>query len=195
MDLVLVTAPSATPIALADAKQHLAIEHANDDALITALIAAATSELDGRAGQLRRALVLQAWDYYLPAFPDDVRIELPFPPLSSVTFVKYFDLSNTQQTVDSATYDVNGRAFVGYAQAKSATPWPTNTFDRPDAVQIRFVCGYASAASVPAAIRHALLLRVAQLYANRGDESEPNAGEFWTDAAIMRLLAPHRVPT
>jgi uncharacterized phiE125 gp8 family phage protein len=56
-------------------------------------------------------------------------------------------------------------------------------------VQIRFVAGYGTAADVPQEVKHAILLRVADLYEHRGDE----ATDSNIDRAIEGLLWPERV--
>lgn len=172
MDLQLITAP-ARLLTLEQAKQHLNVEHALDDALIDSLVLVATTEIDGREGLLRRALVTQTWDYRLPCFPAAERLELPFPPLQSVTHIKYFDINGVEQTLSTSAYSVNPRTFVGYVRRNpTGSGWPS-TYDRDDAVTIRFVAGYGEPDDVPSPIKQSLLLRVAELYVNRGEEGMP----------------------
>jgi uncharacterized phiE125 gp8 family phage protein len=76
-----------------------------------------------------------------------------------------------------------GRIVLAYGKS-----WPS-TYDEIQAVQIRFVCGYATAADVPAEIKLAILLKVAQLYEHRGDEvPDPNI-----ENAIENSLWPDRI--
>ncbi len=62
MALVLTTAPAAEPISLAEAKAHLRIDADDEDALLTALIAAARMFVERTLGV---ALITQSWSYFL----------------------------------------------------------------------------------------------------------------------------------
>ena len=99
---VSVITPPATPLVpLADAKAMLLVDHTADDALITTLIAAATIEAQGVAA---RSFVTQTLLLSLDAWPADGAVRLPFPPLATVTSVKYFDADNVEQTIAAADY-------------------------------------------------------------------------------------------
>lgn len=182
------TAPVETPVSRSEAKAHLRVEHTEDDTLIDALVATAVAEIDGREGYLRRALVTQTWDYSILGFPVERKIYLPFPPLQSVTSIKYFDATNTEQTLDLGDCYIHANAFVGYVNLKPGKSWPATT-ERDDAVTLRFVCGYGNAAAVPSNIKHAILLRLTELYAFRGDDGEAPG----MSPAVYRLLQPSRL--
>jgi uncharacterized phiE125 gp8 family phage protein len=188
MLLSLATPPAAYPVTVAEAKAHLRIEHALDDTYIETLIKAVTAELDGRQGLLRRALITQTWDYSLPWFPVVRRICVPMPPLQSVTSVKYFDADNVEQTFSSDNYEIIAQDEQGYIALKQSASWPS-TYEREAAVTIRFVAGYgADGSAVPANVRAAMLLRIGELYANRGDEAV--SGDM--SVTVKRLLNPSR---
>jgi uncharacterized phiE125 gp8 family phage protein len=180
MALKLVTAPAVEPISLAEAKAHLRVDHADDDATIDFLIAVARSHLDAVSGWMGRALINQTWDMVVDAFPTVAAscwcgtatpttgvaaIRLPWPPLQSVTSVKYYDSAGVQQTMPATDYAVDTYSEPGWIIP--ATGWPT-TQATANAVTIRFVAGYgANALTVPAPIRHAVLLLVGHYYENR----------------------------
>jgi len=187
MLLSLVTPPAETPVSLNEAKAHLRVEHTDEDALINGLIAAATAEIDGRDGYLRRALVTQTWDYWLPRFPLARRILIPMPPLRDVVSIKYLDGNNLEQTFAAENYEVVGNDEQGYVALNIASSWPL-TYDREKAVTIRFEAGYGEAKDVPVNVRQGILLRVADLYMNRGDESASPE----LNTAVKRLYAPSR---
>lgn len=178
MYLVRKTAPAAAAVDLTTIKAHLRISHSAEDTWLTAALALATEALDGPNGKLRRALVTQTWYAYCRDFPIHTQWRLPLPPLQSVTAITYVDNGGTTQTVDSATYHVitpDGAA--GFVELVDGESWPSDVADRPDAVRVEFVCGYGAASDVPAPIRHAMLLLIAELYENRGDNGagEPTA--------------------
>lgn len=188
MLLSLQTAPVNTPVTLAEAKAHLRVEHTDDDVLIGSLIGVLVAELDGRQSYLRRALITQTWDYFLGWFPTCARIVIPMPPLASVTYVKYFDTSNVEQTFSAGLYEVVTEGEQGYIALNYAQSWP-GTYEREKAVSIRFVAGYgANTTNIPENIRQAMLIRLGELYAGRGDEG----GGVGMSDPVRRLLAPSR---
>jgi uncharacterized phiE125 gp8 family phage protein len=187
MILTLVTAPAIEPITLQEAKDHMRVDHAYDDALIEPLITAAREMVESIT---RRALITQTWDYYLDTFPNVLR--LPMSPLQSISSITYTDVDGASQTLSSAVYVVDsdhepGRVYEGYSQS-----WPSTQSIRK-AVKVRYVAGYGDAAvDVPMPIRQAMLLIIGHLYENR----EP----YITGTTISKspmaaesLLGPYRV--
>lgn len=158
----LITAPAEEPLTTAEAKLHLRVDLATEDALIDRLIAAARQRVEL---ELRRALITQTWDFFLDCWPRCRQIRLPMPPLVSVTHVKYYDEANTLQTFALSNYEV-ATGTPGRVALKEEASWPTLE-RRPDAVQIRFVAGYGAAAAVPAAIKQAMLLLIGHWYKHR----------------------------
>lgn len=194
MGLTLVTPPAAEPISLAEAKAHLRVDGTDDDTLITALIVAAREHVESVT---RRALITQTWDYSLPAFPNGDVLALPRPRLQSVTSVTYTDSAGVAATFAASNYLVDTASYVGRLVLGYAKDWPVFT-ERPiNAVVVRFVAGYGpAAADVPRAIRHALLLLVAEWYERREATHVGMTGASAVTPlpfAVNALLAPHRV--
>src|ERR1041385_152928 len=124
--LTIVAPPTVEPITLDEVKNWLKQDGGDDDALITDLISAAREHAEK---YLRRALITQTWKltldleqcgyandlpgglYALPisaiygGLPD--RIDLPYPPLVSVTSVTTYDINNTGTVFDSSNYLVD----------------------------------------------------------------------------------------
>lgn len=182
MYLARYAAPAAELLTLTEVKAHLRINNTKSDTWLTTAIALATAMVDGDHGHPRRALITQTWNLTLRDWPIAskhapdylTRIPLPLPPLQSVTHVKYYDADNIQQTLSSDLYRVviEGTDGGRIEQANTAT-WPA-VYDRPDAIEIRFVAGYGDAASaVPVPIKHAMLLAIGDQWANRGDAERP----------------------
>ena len=157
MSLKRITAPTETPIDLATAKAHTRVIGTAQDTLITLYIEAAPANLDGKDGLLGRALVTQTWEYSLDSFESQA-IEIPLPPLQSVTSIKYLDTSGIEQTLSSARYTVD-TASEPARVVVDADGWP-DTYDSANAVTIRFVCGYGAATAVPSSLKAAILLNV-----------------------------------
>jgi uncharacterized phiE125 gp8 family phage protein len=173
MGLKLVTAPAEQPITLAQAKQQCrATEFTDDDDLIQLFIDASVDFADGPSGFLGRALIDQTWDYYLDEFPASGLIQIPLPPLIEVVGLFYRDGDGNEQEWTSTNYVVDQSGNPGNISLASGVSWPT-PIDESEAVRIRFRAGYLDQSdspaveSVPGAIKAALLIHVADLYANR----------------------------
>lgn len=185
---VLVTAPSATPISLTEAKAQLDVSYTDKDTLITSLIAAATAYLDGWTGILGRCLVTQTWRQDFDRFNRCLR--LPLYPVSTITSVKYDDESDVEQTIAASNYDLLDDDLGAFVRFKDTYSFPSIHDDRP-AVRVTYAAGYASAAAVPDAIKQAMLLLVRHWFDN---PSAVIVGTISGPApmAVDALLAPWR---
>lgn len=161
MPRVLVTPPAAEPVSLSEAKAHLRVTDTGEDSLITSFIAAARGWVEDFT---QRALITQTWDYKLDAFVGTM--EIPLPPLQSVTSIKYFDTAGVEQTLASTEYTVDTAAERGLVRLAYGKSWPA-THVQANAVTIRFIAGYGAAAAVPGTIKAACLLLLGELYARR----------------------------
>jgi uncharacterized phiE125 gp8 family phage protein len=155
-------APASLPVTLAEAKAHLRVDDDDDDALIDALIAAATGYLDGWSGVLGRCIVSQTWRQDLPEFPACGMIRLPFPDVASVT-VAYTDTTGAAQTLAAENYDLAQDERGSFLRVSDDGAWP-GTKDIPDAVRVTMVAGYST---IPPSLKAAILLYIGLLYENR----------------------------
>lgn len=156
-------APAAALLTAAEVKAHLRIEHADEDATIAALIEAVEAALDGSAGVLNRALVTQTWTQGYAGFAATMR--LPLAPVQSAT-ISYFDADGAEQALADA-YRLHQDARGGYLRLIDGASAPATAI-RDDAVTLTMVCGYgATAADVPADIRHAAKLLAGHFYEHR----------------------------
>jgi uncharacterized phiE125 gp8 family phage protein len=184
---VLVTPPAVTPVSVEEARQHCRIDSYDEDVLLQMYVQAATAHLDGYTGILGRALITQTWQADFDAFC--TRLDVPLGPNAVVTSVTYYDGYNAEQEADDTLYGVYTDARGAYVALKTGQSWPS-VYDRADAVRVTWTAGYgAAAASVPAAIRAAILLMVEDMYANRGaklDDPMPD------NPTVDRLIRPFR---
>lgn len=135
--LNLVTAPTAEPVTLADAKLHLRVNVSDDDALITDALIAGRERVELETG---RQLITATWELWMDGFPGQPSsgidggmgygawgfdslasarwldwnlwwknqfIDMPLAPLQSVASIKYIDASGVQQTWDPTQYQVD----------------------------------------------------------------------------------------
>ena len=159
-------APAEEPISILEARSAARISVDEDDNLLFRLIESARQWGEATTG---RAFVSQTWQLKMPWFPS-CAIELPKPPLVSVTSVKYLDTAGVEQTWAVTTgYVVTGAAAEmarGSIEPAYGVCYPS-TLAVPDAVRIVYVAGYGVAAAVPQGIRQALLYHIAEAYQNR----------------------------
>jgi uncharacterized phiE125 gp8 family phage protein len=156
------TVDAATePITTAEAKAHLRVIGSVDDTMIDALVKACRLIAEN---DLRRSLITQTWTKTLDEFPD--AIELAYPPIISVTSVKYYDTAGAQQTLAPALYALDAQSEPGWIVPAYGEAWP-DTLATINAVEVIYDTGYGAAADVPQAIKQWILLQVGHLYENR----------------------------
>lgn len=200
---VYVTASNDSPaISTADMKSFLRVNDSAEDSLIASYVATATEAVKQYC---RRAISTETFVFKADGFtqPDgDDRLmalgpgvhtvsvpyvlgggetlDLPFPPLASVTSVVTYDRGNNASTYDSAKYQVDlqsGRIYLNEGET-----WPSN-LRAQDAVEVTYVAGYGSG-SIPEPILQAIRLYVMQMY---DGDCAGVAGE------VASLLGPYRL--
>jgi uncharacterized phiE125 gp8 family phage protein len=184
MPLQLITPPAVEPVTLEEAKAHLKVDTAYDDALITALIAAARARAEWHTG---RAFVTQSWVLWLDGWPHGNCVEIPLPPLQAVTSLTTYASDDAATVLDASLFQVDIASSPARVTLKS--PAIVANTRKLNAIAIAFTAGYGDAAAdVPQAIRTAILEMIAELYTNRGDlDSAP-------PTIARTMLAPYRVP-
>lgn len=164
MILQVTTAPAEEPVSVAEAKAHLRIDVDNEDTLLEGYLLVAREQCELMA---RRALVTQTLQLRLECWPYDDRIELPRPPLQSVTSVAYTDSDGNAGTMPSGDYIVDaasepGRIILGYGKS-----WPSATLQPGPSIVITYVAGYGDAEDVPQRYKHAIELMAGHFFENR----------------------------
>lgn len=169
MRLSLVAAPDGEPIIRTEVIAHLRLEaDTEEDMLLDALASAAREYAEAVTA---RQILTATWQVTLDRFPRNrTPLELPLPPLQSVTSIKYLDTAGVLQTWASNQYVVDKpqgpRAMDGRIYPVFGVVYP-QTICREDAVTIEFLAGYGDIADVPLALKQAMLLIVGHWYENR----------------------------
>lgn len=184
MSSLLLTAPAAEPLTLAQAKDFLRVEHGDDDDVIAALIAAARIHVEA---QTRRALITQSWCITLDAWPADGRLPVGPKPLQALTAARVYNSDGDTHAIDLQSFvvDIAGSAL---AFAPWSLPQPGRL---SGGIELDVRVGYGDAAEdVPEPLRHAVRLLMAHWYENRGLTSQ--GGATLLPTTVTALIAPYR---
>lgn len=153
--------PTVEPWTVDEVKDYLRVDTTDDDTLLTSMLTTARAAVER---QTRRGLNTQTWIAHLDTFPSGNEIILPMAPLLSVTSVVYYDEDGASQTFDAANYQVDTVSQPGRIVLDPDSDWP-DTDEGINKVIITYVVGYgATAASVPAELRSAILYHIAHRY-------------------------------
>ncbi len=177
MRLKLKTAPAVEPITLDEAKLHLRVDSADDNALITALITTARQLAEK---ETHRVFITQTWEMYLDYAP--VEIDIPKPPLQATGLsIKVIDEAGTETIVSATLYDIDASDnSPGRVRLRSGCAWPSHRGFA--SFVIEFKAGYGLAATdIPEALKQGILQLLSYLYDNRGAEEIPKGikAMFW----------------
>lgn len=170
--------PSALPIDLSEAKDHLRVIGSDEDALIRQKIRTAMAHVENLTGHI---LTPGNFEYSAKAFDDVVKLDRY--PVTAVSSIQYSDASNNLQTLPTDDYIVNLRGFPVTIEPGILKTWPS-TANRHAAVIITFAAGYTQS-NLPAELKEAILLVLSFLYDNRGDE-----GHRTLPKTIVDLIHP-----
>jgi uncharacterized phiE125 gp8 family phage protein len=166
------TPPTSEPVTTVEAKRQTRVDFDDDDAHLAGLIATARNHAEKYCGAYlaTQTVTVQADDWC------DLS-HLPVRPAQSVTSLAYVDTTGAAQTVATTVYELRGNAIV----LKYGQVWPSR--QHGSLITLVAVVGFAS---IEPAVKHAILLRIADLYENR--ESATDAD--WT--SFDSLLSNHR---
>ncbi|CAN5417053.1 hypothetical protein BH11PSE4_BH11PSE4_25640 [soil metagenome] len=184
---ILVVAPAAEPLSVAEAKAFLRVAHDDDDALIASLIAAARHQVEALT---RCGLLSQTWRIVRDRWPAGGRIKPLLGPLRNVTAARVFDAAGVSSAIDPQTFVVDIAAGV-IAAPCWALPQPGRAVA---GIELDVEIGFgAEAADVPAPLRQALRMLVAHWYDNRGLAAIGGTVAM-LPAGVHALIAGYRVP-
>lgn len=130
---ILIAEPTVEPVTLAQAKAHLRVTSASEDALISTLIKAARGYAESFC---TKALVLQSRQLLLDELPGC--IEIRHGPVRAVQSIQYLDSAGVLQTLATTEYRLDkhaGRIVEAYDKT-----WP-ETYDEPNAVKVNYTAG------------------------------------------------------
>ncbi len=207
-------APAETPVTPDQVIAHANLDTDANQPYLQTLIEAAVDVMERDLG---RALITQTWKLSLDDLPaarssqrgrqglsDTVDesdptawargtgravIELPKPPLQSVTSWTTYDNAGVGTVISSTLYLVDKRADPGRIVLLDGFALPSG-IRSGQGLEIIFVAGYGAAAAVPASLKLALLQLVTHLNTCKGDSIDSCTA--WP-AAAWAMASRHRV--
>jgi uncharacterized phiE125 gp8 family phage protein len=214
----LLTPPAVEPVLLADMKAQARIDTTADDALATGLITAARQWAERYTG---RAFITQTWRLWLDGglgleknWWDGVEqgpvtilneansIQLPRPPLASVSNVQTFDNTDTGTVWDPGNYYVDTASEPGRIALRLGCVWPV-PLRLVNGIMIEYVAGYGNdGSSVPEPIKLAIKQLATHWYENRGEaavlaratrDASSSRATMNVPLVIQALLDPYRI--
>ena len=170
MSLMLIAPPAAEPVSLAELKDHLKIDGAAEDALLTGFIVAARQTIEAK---FQIAIVAQTWRLTLEG-SDEKTVLLPISPVLSIDVVGIMR-NGVTEALSPGEYDEQ-TGTIGRVRTHAC-------YSDADLV-VTFTAGWSDVASVPEAMKLAIKLLAAHYYENR--EGAPRIPD------LAAFVAPYR---
>lgn len=163
--------PEHEALALAEVKEQLRVDFADDDAFLTRCIRAARQMVEGPDGA-GIAIMATGWTLTLDCFPAVIRI--PMGPVLAIDAVKYINSDGVQQTLPDADKQWRADGYGALVAPAFGLSWPSTRRGVFDAVAIEFTAGFPGTdadtpdlAMVPESLRAAMLMLIGHWNANR----------------------------
>jgi uncharacterized phiE125 gp8 family phage protein len=187
MSLVMTVPPAVEPVTVADAKSHMRIDGSDEDVLIASLLL--TSRLHIEVA-LSLALITQSWTLTLDRWPSGREVELPLAPLRSIDEVRVKNAEGISNVATPEGY------LVDLASRPARLVWnnsvPPAPKVRANGIEIDMTVGFgATGDSVPAPLKHAILMLTAHWYEHRDPGEIGSEGARIPDA-ISSVIKPFR---
>jgi len=156
--------PAIEPITLDEVKSFSGIDYPDHDDMLEGFIEAVRGAAEEYTG---RAFIEQTVQMKMDYWPRTA-VELPCPPLISVTKIVTLDEDDAETEYDSDNYYVITEGAPGKIVLKKSVTAPRNTVRNYGGFLIEFKAGYGNAASdVPQAICNGIKIWVGTTYATR----------------------------
>ncbi|OLP61851.1 hypothetical protein BJF93_19390 [Xaviernesmea oryzae] len=186
MTLSELTPPAGEPLTLAEAKAHLRLDTNDEDQLIAALILTVRQHLERQTGL---ALITRTARLYLDDWPDNRIISLPIGPVTAIQTVTVYDSAGLPRDIGAQGFVLDGRA----RPARLLVPVLAPPEQAINGIEIDMIAGFgATGAEVHDALKRAMLLHLALLFAFRGVVA-PDDQPAGIPLGYDRLIAPYLI--
>lgn len=177
---IFVDGPAVEPITLSEMKAYLRLDDDAEDELVAGLIKAARLMIECAS---RRVLIEQRWRIVMDDWPQGGKVLLPIAPLLAVDGIRVFDAAGTATSVPASSIETDVMSDPPRILVSDA-PQPGKA---RNGIEIELRAGFGpSPDAVPATLKLAIKILVAQWFENRGDV----VGEQMLPPQAMALVAP-----
>ena len=158
-----ITNPTAIPISLTEAKDHLLIEQSETayDNDLTHLIRTAAEWVQDNCHIWLNETEIEA---VFETFPEDRQFKLPGWPVQSVDSLQYDDINGTEQTITGYQTDLIDCPASIYPAVN--VEWPETQDQKIGAVRVELTVGYPES-EIPHMARHLIRLMVGHWFKHR----------------------------
>ena len=179
------TVPTAEPVTVAEAKDHLRVTSTDDDTYIETLITVAREMVETytRTIWTEQTLII---DYDQFPAEDTIEIGSDIGWVKTLESVRYFDKNDVDTLYDASNYYFDGKSKPARIIKKTTASYP-ETSTRPAAVYIEVT---TNPQYTPKAINQAILLLVGHYYENRQEVTDRK--QYTIPKAVDFLLSPYR---
>jgi uncharacterized phiE125 gp8 family phage protein len=162
----IITEPSIEPVTVAEIKEFARIDHSYEDTLISGFIVAARKQVERYMSkkliEQTIRLTMDEWNSYI--------IELPYPPLISVTGVYYVYEDDTTEEYDSDNYYVDANTIPGRLCIKDGQSPPINDDRIYGGYRIDYKAGFGNSRDdISDNVKSAIMVWATDLYEGRAD--------------------------
>jgi len=180
--LVVSSAPASEPLTTSGVKSYLRISGSAEDTLIASMVKAARMFCESYTGRslFTQTLVLTVdstnnndslWEGtrvgpYMNFYKN--YIELPNPPVQSVTTLKTYDDADVATTMAASRYYVDLAREPARLVLRTGETFPT-ALRVANAIEVTYVAGDTSVANIPEPLKIGMYQHIAYLYDQRGD--------------------------
>jgi uncharacterized phiE125 gp8 family phage protein len=184
LKIKLVTPPQTEPVTLDQLKSQLRFD-LSDDSMNGTLSPILLAAREWCEGFQNRAYITQTLELALDQWPCRNEIQLPRPPLQSLTSIKYTNHESVEVTWQSTNYIVDDYSQPAELVKGRNISWPSVCLTAVNGIKIQYVAGYADAAKVPAKTKQAIILLASHWFEN-GQCEPPEAVKslLWMDRVV-----------
>ena len=177
-----ISEPDEYPVTVEEIKEFARIDGNDEDSILESFLIGAISDVEA---YLRRSLVTRSYRMVLDEW-NFREIEIPMPPLQSVTKVVTIDEEDVETEYSSDQYYTISSSIPGRLQIKMGYSLPSNTEREKAGHAIDFTAGYGGAEDIPKQIKIGIMQLVTMIYENRAMMEEiPNE--------VKKILRPFKV--
>jgi len=181
-NLIVATPPAEYAVTRAEASLFMRYTGSLQNDVIDSLIIAAQKYCEL---WINRAVVSTTYEYYFDNFSTEMC--LPIGNSTSITSIYYKNQSDSYTLLSTDVYQLDNKSLINKIINKYNQEFP-EIDTVPNAVKVTFVAGWANAAAVPASIKTAIKIMVAQMFEHREGLT---INELKENPTLKQLLATY----